>query len=163
MLRNCAVYQFHDTSNSSNFKNKWDSHDDYQLRSDGGNLASVLLRLEQRDLRRYEYICMQIGRVLPGFNGFAIEEDYGRVILRRRPKWSDKIMGAHLTSDRSLRSFALGYHPKSTSRNVTRRNFIGRTGTGLASFGYWVDRGNDQATFAGPPSNSCYAVSAVGG
>jgi predicted ATPase len=107
LLRNCAVYQFHDTSNSSNFKNKWDTHDDYQLRSDGGNLASVLRRLEQRDLRRYEYICMQIGRILPGFNGFAIEEDYGRVILRWKHKWSDKIMGAHLTSDGSLRSFAL--------------------------------------------------------
>ena len=77
LLRNCAVYQFHDTSNSSNLKNKWDSHDDYQLRSDGGNLAAVLRRLEQRDLRRYENICLQIGRVLPGFDRFAIEEDYG--------------------------------------------------------------------------------------
>ena len=107
LLRNCAVYQFHDTSDNSNFKNKWDVYENHQLRSHGGNLAAVLHRLEHEDYRRYELICQQIGRVLPGFDRFAIEEDYDRVLLRWKPKWSDKTIGPHLTSDGSLRFFAL--------------------------------------------------------
>ena len=107
LLRNCAVYQFHDTSESSKFKQGWDVGDKYQLLSHGGNLAAVLYRLEQEDIRRYELICKQIGRVLPGFERFAIEEEYGKVILRWKAKWSDKIIGSHLTSDGSLRFFAL--------------------------------------------------------
>jgi len=107
LLRSCAVYQFHDTSDDSNFNKLWDVADNEQLRSHGGNLAAVLHRLEQEDFRRYEYICKQIGRILPGFDRFDIAERYGKVRLRWRPKWGDKTIGAHLTSDGSLRFFAL--------------------------------------------------------
>ena len=107
LLRNIAAYQFHDTSYESNFKKKWDVSDNRQLCSDGGNLAAVLYRLEQEDVRAYEDICRQIGRVLPGFDRFAIEEEYGKVLLRWKAKWTDKTFGAHVTSDGSLRAFAL--------------------------------------------------------
>ncbi len=107
LLRNCSVYQFHDTSDSSNFKKTWDVTDDRQLRSHGGNLAAMLYRLERQDLRRYELICKQIARILPEFDCFSIEEDYGKVLLRWRAKWSRKTFGPHLTSDGSLRFFAL--------------------------------------------------------
>ncbi len=107
MLRSCAVYQFHDTSNESRFKKMWDSEDNAQLHSHGGNLAAVLLRLEREDIRRYDMICYHIGRVLPVFDRFEIEEINGRVLLRWRAKDVDKTFGAHLTSDGSLRLFAL--------------------------------------------------------
>ena len=107
LLRNCAVYQFHDTSDASAIKSTWQVSEGHRLRSNGGNLAAVLYRLEQQDIRRYELICRQIGRILPGFDRFAMEEDYGRVLLRWRAKWSDKTFGAHLTSDGSLRFFTL--------------------------------------------------------
>ena len=107
LLRNCSAYHFHDTSDTSAFKNNWDVSENRQLRSHGGNLAAVLYRLEQQDLRRYERICRQIGRVLPEFDRFDIVEDYGKVLLRWRAKWTDKAFGAHLTSDGSLRFFAL--------------------------------------------------------
>ena len=107
LLRNCAAHQFHDTSDTSDFKKPWDVSDNRQLRSNGGNLAAVLHRLEQEDLLCYERICRQIGRVLPGFDRFDIEEDYWKVLLRWRAKWSDKSFGPHLTSDGSLRFFAL--------------------------------------------------------
>lgn len=107
LLRSCAVYQFHDTSGSSHFKQNWDATESTQLRSHGGNLAAVLYRLEQEDVRRYEMICRQIGRILPGFERFAIEERYGKVLLRWQSKGNDKTFGAHLTSDGSLRFFAL--------------------------------------------------------
>ena len=107
LLRNCSVYQFHDTSDGSDFKTRWDAEDNHYLRSHGGNLASVLLRLEREDIRRFETICRHVGRVLPGFDQFQIEESYGKVSLRWKAKWTDKTFGAHLTSDGSLRLFAL--------------------------------------------------------
>ena len=107
LLRNCSVYQFHDTSDTSNFKIRWDVDDNNSLRSHGGNLAAVLYRLEREDIKRFNLICRHIGRVLPGFDRFEIEESYGKVLLRWRAKWSDKTFGAHLTSDGSLRFFAL--------------------------------------------------------
>ena len=107
LLRNCAVYQFHDTSDTSNFKKRWDIDDNQKLRSHGGNLASVLYRLEHEDDRRFAAICRHIARVLPVFDRFEIDEGYGRVLLRWKAKGTDKTFGAHLTSDGSLRFFAL--------------------------------------------------------
>ena len=107
LLRNCAVYQFYDTSDGSNFKIRWDAEDNHYLRTHGGNLAAVLLRLEREDIQRFETICRYIGRVLPAFDRFQIEESYGKVLLRWKAKGTDKTFGAHLTSDGSLRFFAL--------------------------------------------------------
>ena len=101
------IYQFHDTSDESNFKKRWDTEDNNYLLSHGGNLAAVLLRLEREDIKRYERICQHIGRILPVFDRFQIEESYGKVLLRWKAKWTDKTFGAHLTSDGSLRFFAL--------------------------------------------------------
>ncbi len=107
LLRNCAAYQFHNTGAKSNFKKKWDAGDNTYMRSDGGNLPALLYRLEHEDVHRYELICRHIRRVLPGFDRFEIEERYGKVALRWRSRHSDKSYGAHLTSDGSLRFFAL--------------------------------------------------------
>ena len=107
LLRNCAVYQFHDTSDDSSFKKKWDANDNNYLRRHGGNLAAVLHRLERNDIKRFELICQHIGRILPDFDRFAIEESYGQVLLRWKARRMDKTFGAHLTSDGSLRFFAL--------------------------------------------------------
>lgn len=52
-------------------------------------------------------ICRHIGRVLPEFSRFAIEEHYGRVLLQWQAKGMDKVVGAHPTSDGALRFFAL--------------------------------------------------------
>ena len=106
-FRHPALYQFHDTSGRSNFKKRWDKDDNSRLLPHGGNLGAVLHRLEWEDYRRYEYICRQIGRILPGFDRFAIEESAGKVTLRWQSRWADKTFGAHLTSDGSLRLFAL--------------------------------------------------------
>ena len=107
LLRNCAAYQFHNTGSTSNFKKTWDAEDHAYMRTDGGNLAAILYRLEYEDLDRYELICRHIRRVLPGFDCFQIEERHGKVALRWRSRLLDKTYGAHLTSDGSLRFFAL--------------------------------------------------------
>ena len=107
LLKDCSPFQFHDTSDDSNFKKRWDVEDNNHLHSHSGNLAAMLHRLEQEDSRRYETICRHIDRVLPVFDRFAIEPSYGKVSLRWKAKGTDKTIGAHLTSDGSLRFFAL--------------------------------------------------------
>ena len=107
LLKACYVYQFHDTSDRSRFKENCDALDNGFLRPDGSNLAAILLRLQREDIKRYELICRHIGRVLPDFDRFQLDESYGKVALRWKAKRSDKTFGAHLTSDGSLRFFAL--------------------------------------------------------
>lgn len=67
----------------------------------------MLHRLEQEDCHRFELICRHIHRVLPVFGRFRIESSHGKVQLRWRANGSDRIFGAHLTPDGSLRFFAL--------------------------------------------------------
>ena len=107
LLRGCSVYQFHDTSDTSNFKKQWDVEDNNYIRTHGGNLAAVLHRLEQEDVRRFELISRHIRRLLPVFDRFQVDESYGKVSLRWKAVGTDKTFGAHLTSDGSLRFFAL--------------------------------------------------------
>lgn len=106
VLGDTATYQIHDTSAGSGFHTRCD-RDDTLLRRDGGNLASVLHRMEREAPGRYRAICSRIRWVLPDFDEFALAEEYGKVILRWRTKDSGKIVGANLTSDGSLRFFAL--------------------------------------------------------
>lgn len=107
LLRQCSTYQFHDTSANASIRNTWDIKESARLRSDGGNLAAVLLDLHETDLPRYKQIVRQIQRVLPTFDDFVLEPTSGKVQLRWRGKFSDKTFGAHLTSDGSLRLFCL--------------------------------------------------------
>ena len=107
LLRYHRVFHFHDTSEESSIKRSWDIEDNHHLQSHGGNLAAVLHRLQHEDVQRFDLICRHIGRVLPEFDRFVIEESYGKVLLRWKAKWTDKTFGAHLTSDGSLRFFAL--------------------------------------------------------
>ena len=107
LLRSCAVHQFHDTSFRSSLKMNWDITENHSLRSDGGNLAPILHRLEREDLARYNLICRHIRRMLPVFERFVLNESYGKVYLRWQAQGMDKTIGAHLTSDGSLRLFAL--------------------------------------------------------
>ena len=106
-LRDCSLYQFHDTSSHAPIKKRWDAEDSYRLLEHGGNLGPVLLRLRQHHLSRYELICRRIRQVLPEFDDFQLEREYGKTILRWRGETTGQTLGAHLTSDGSLRCFCL--------------------------------------------------------
>jgi predicted ATPase len=107
LLRQCATYQFHDTSAQAPMRQRWDITDSVRLRPDGGNLAAVLLDLRENDAPRYKQLVWQIQRVFPTLDDFVLEPLSGKVLLRWKSKYSDKIFGAHLPSDGSLRLFCL--------------------------------------------------------
>lgn len=107
LLKRCTTYQFHDTSAHAFIKQAWDCEDSAWLRSDGANLAPILLRLKDQDINRYKLIVRQINRVLPTFAEFELQPTFGKVLLRWRSLYYDKTFGPHLTSDGSLRLFCL--------------------------------------------------------
>lgn len=106
-IRYGAVFQFHDTSDKAHVRLSWDVTDNAWLRPDGGNLAPILLRLQEIDVARYKLILKQINRVLPTFDDFVLQPNGPKLQLRWRGKYSDKTFGTHLTSDGSLRLFCL--------------------------------------------------------
>jgi predicted ATPase len=107
LLRQCSAYQFHDTSANATLHQRWDTSDSARLRSDGGNLAAVLLDLRENDAPRYRQLVRQIRRVFPVLEDFVLEPVAGKVLLRWKSQYSDKVFGAHLTSDGTLRLFCL--------------------------------------------------------
>jgi predicted ATPase len=107
LLRQCTTYHFHDTSDKASIRMRWDVTDAVRLRSDGGNLAAVLLALRENHFKRYQLVVRQIQRVLPTFQDFVLEASHGKVDLRWMGQQSDKVFGPHLTSDGSLRLFCL--------------------------------------------------------
>ncbi len=107
LLGNLEKYHFPDTSPDSAFNKSCDFEDNYRLSPNGSNLAAVLLQLQQNDKQRYDWICYQIQRILPGFLNFDLPVNSGKVSLRWISKKQNKSYGAHLTSDGTLRFFAL--------------------------------------------------------
>lgn len=107
LLRRWATFQFHDTSDTSPMKTKCDAEDCKYLRANGRNLAAILYHLQTENEQKFDFICENIKRALPVFDKFTIEESYGRVSLRWKASGMEKTIGGHLTSDGSLRFFAL--------------------------------------------------------
>lgn len=108
LLRDNATFQFHDTSDGSVFKQRWDASDTAFLLGNGSNTAAILHRLVQENIKLYDFICHIIRLALPGFDRFELDVTHGSMPpLRWKSRGSDKTFGAHLTSDGSLRFFAL--------------------------------------------------------
>lgn len=78
LLKQCSVYQFHDTSLKASIHHRWDVTESARLRSDGGNLAAVLLNLQETERARYNQIIRLIRRVLPTFDEFVLERSPAR-------------------------------------------------------------------------------------
>ena len=106
-FKKSPVYQFHNTSLTSNMKASWPSSDDLFLKSDAANLSSILFRLEKDNILEYNSIKRDISSILPVFEGFAIEEENNMTQFKWKSLNLDKIFEAGLTSDGSLRLFAL--------------------------------------------------------
>ena len=104
LLGTSLVFQYHDTDR---FRKRWDVEEHSRMLGHGENLAPVLLEMERTDPRRYQRLCKLIGRVLPDFDRFEIDKENRKAYLRWRAIGSEKSFGAHLTSDGSLRFFAL--------------------------------------------------------
>ncbi|MGV3659830.1 MAG: AAA family ATPase [Prosthecobacter sp.] len=108
-LQRCRVYQFHDTSLTSHFRDYSPVDQGRYLYADGGNLSAVLLDLRGQASDDYTSIVRTLKAVLPWFEDFVLEEE-GRkgVLLRwRMTGRGDYLFGPGQLSDGSLRIMAL--------------------------------------------------------
>lgn len=107
LMRRCVVYQFHNTSETARFRQRWSVEDNRFLKEDAANLAPFLLRLRETEPRAYRRIVETMGEVAPFFSDFVLEPVQGSVILQWQERGSDVNFGAHQASDGMLRVMAL--------------------------------------------------------
>ena len=110
MLDQCRVFQFHDTSSTSNMRQNGDINRNRLLESDGGNLAAVLYKIQQTAPDCYQRIVGTIRQIAPFFDNFNLapsELNPNVIQLRWRERDRDYDFGPHLLSDGTLRAMAL--------------------------------------------------------
>lgn len=107
LIKNCVVYQFHNTSDTARIRQRWSIDDNYFLKEDAANLAPFLLRLRDNQPKTYLRIVETIRQIAPFFADFVLEPENGSVILRWRERDTDLVFGCHQASDGTLRMMAL--------------------------------------------------------
>jgi predicted ATPase len=109
LLNQCRVYHFHDTSPTARSRGACYIRDNHALLTDGGNLASVLLRLQNYNQSAYRRIVSSIRLIAPFFDDFVLEPGTGdkEIFLDWREVGSDQVFGPHQLSDGTLRAMCL--------------------------------------------------------
>lgn len=126
LLKQCQVFQFHDTSSKSNIRLKTLLNDEYFLFSDGGNLSAFLYAMQNNAeyKKYYDRIIRHIQRILPQFKDFDLAPPpmNERVnSLQWKAVNSNYSFSPHQLSDGSLRFMALAtllLQPPKTLPNV---------------------------------------------
>lgn len=107
LLRRIDVYQFHDTTDRSRIRTRWNVDDNRFLKEDGANLAPLLYRLRKSDNVLYQRILNTIRLVLPFFADFHLEPTDTSLLLRWIERGSDEVFSVSQASDGMLRVLAL--------------------------------------------------------
>ncbi|QBS43728.1 AAA family ATPase [Nocardia sp. CS682] len=112
LLEGCKVFHFHDTSADAPVKRMVSTADNLTLRSDAGNLAAYLYRLQTSDAAAdqaaYRRIVGAIRLVAPFFRDFVLQpENNDRIRLRWQLQGSDAVFSANQMSDGTLRFVCL--------------------------------------------------------
>lgn len=106
-LVGCRVYHFHDTSRTAPVKRMAPTADNLALRYDGGNLAAVLMKMQNGppDQRStYDRIVTAVRQAAPFFDDFELKpEGNDHVRLRWRQRASEVVFSAEQMSDGTLR------------------------------------------------------------
>ena len=107
LLKNCVVYQLHNTSDTARIRQKWDKNDGRLLKEDGANLAPFLYRLRQSKPRHYSRILETVRQAAPFFADFVLESEADTLLLQWRERNSDVVFSPNQASDGTLRFIAL--------------------------------------------------------
>lgn len=107
LMQSCAVYQFHNTSETARIRQRWNIDDNRYLREDGANLAPFLLRLKETEPIYYRRIVDTLNLIAPFFADFVLEPVSNAVILQWRERGTDLIFSSAQASDGTLRTMAL--------------------------------------------------------
>lgn len=104
------VFHFHDTSTTANVKKRCKIDDNYYLREDAGNLASVLFFLQSKNPSNFRLIEKTVKSVAPFFKAFDLkpfQNNEDSIKLEWKEAGSDKYFDASNLSDGTLRFICL--------------------------------------------------------
>jgi predicted ATPase len=107
LMRQCVVYQFHNTSETARIRQKWNRDDSRFLKEDAANLAPFLLRLHESEPDAYVRIVETIRQITPFFADFVLQPVANSLMLQWRERHTDMVFGPHQASDGMLREMAL--------------------------------------------------------
>ncbi len=107
LLRQCKVFQFSNTSFTSNMRGPWTMNDRQQLREDGSNIAPFLAHLRDDHPLNFRNIVETVQLIVPFFEDFVIEPRHDTLLLRWKEYGSEMTFGASQASDGMLRVIAL--------------------------------------------------------
>lgn len=109
-LQDWKVYHFHDTSASARIKQTGDIADNVALRTDAGNLAAYLYRLQETDPGTFRNIVDTVRLAAPFLGGLDLRPDRlnpEKIRLEWHEKGTDTYFDAHDLSDGTLRFLCL--------------------------------------------------------
>ena len=109
-LDSYRIYHFHDTSANAKVKQTNELEDNRELRTDAGNLAAFLYRMQERHPEQFRNIEDTIRQIAPFFEGFHLEPSRlnpEKIRLEWKEKNSDSYFNAHALSDGTLRFICL--------------------------------------------------------
>ena len=106
-IRQCKIFQFHNTSATSRMREKWRDSEGRWLKEDAGNIAPFLYRLSEDEPVYYRRIVETLQLILPFFDDFVLTPEYNNILLQWREIGSDIIFDASQASDGMLRAIAL--------------------------------------------------------
>jgi predicted ATPase len=111
LLKGCRVFHFHDTSLNAPVKQFISTGDNLALRANAGNLAAVLLAMQNSQdfatQAAYRRLVGVVRQVAPFFRDFELKPENDRIRLRWRQVGVDKVFTANQMSDGTLRFVCL--------------------------------------------------------
>ena len=107
LIQICVVHQFHDTSQTARFKQRWNVDDNQYLKEDAANIAPFLLKLKENAPLYYQRIVETLAQIAPFFADFVLSPIGNTVLLQWRERGSDLVFSPHQASDGTLRAMAL--------------------------------------------------------
>ena len=108
ILRDCRVFQFHNTSETARLRKTSGIADNLYLREDAANISAYLYRIKKNEIWHYNKIRNTLRLIIPFFDDFVLEpENDVDLIIKYKEIGAEKVFGSHLLSDGSLRTIAL--------------------------------------------------------
>lgn len=107
LLKQCVIYQFHNTSETARIRQRWSRQDNLWLKEDGANLAPFLFRLYETNPKYYTRIISTIRMIAPYFQDFVFDPLGETLLLQWSERGTDMIFGPHQASDGTIRVIAL--------------------------------------------------------
>ena len=110
ILKDCQVFQFHDTSENSRLRKEGYIQDNRFLYKDAGNLAAYLYMLKQTKADHYKKIVSTIRLAAPHFSDFVLEPSTlnpKNIMLNWREVGIEYLFGPHQLPDGLIRFMAL--------------------------------------------------------